>query len=276
MIETRSVEPTQGQDWLITAWSRAVEQEFERLTNTKSELEWARRQAGSSEDLATLEWWEAKYEAGGEHSVWIGIAGPAAVEIGSLAQALAASSSGESGAKSFSAEQTIQSLCEVFATLLAEESGRQVRLDGVKRLESAPSSEVFYATEITLTPGPPAPMLVGFQASTRASFSGPESAGVAAGSSPQEGPLGLLLDLELPLTVRFGRVHMPLERVLELRPGSVVELEGSQEDHVDLLVNGSVVAKGEVVAVDGQYAIRIVKVMSRDSRIESSQRVTAN
>jgi flagellar motor switch protein FliN/FliY len=60
---------------------------------------------------------------------------------------------------------------------------------------------------------------------------------------------------------------MPLERILELRPGSVVELDGSQDDHVDLLVNGSVVARGEVVAVEGQYAIRILEILSRDPKL---------
>jgi flagellar motor switch protein FliN/FliY len=69
---------------------------------------------------------------------------------------------------------------------------------------------------------------------------------------------------------------MALERVLELRPGSVIELEGSQDDRVDLMVNGSVVAKGEVVAVEGQYAIRILEVMSRDRRIGISRDAQAN
>jgi flagellar motor switch protein FliN/FliY len=62
---------------------------------------------------------------------------------------------------------------------------------------------------------------------------------------------------------------MPLEQVLALRPGSVVELEGSQDEQVDLLVNGSVVARGEVVAVEGQYAIRILEILSRDPKLGS-------
>jgi flagellar motor switch protein FliN/FliY len=270
MIETRSVEAAQSEG-LIGTWSRAVEQVFERLTKAKSQLQWARQQSGSSENLATLEWWEAKYEAESAHCVWIGIAGPAAVEIGSLAQAIASAGSGQPGAQSFSAEQTVEALCQAFATMLAEESGKDVRFQGVKRLDAAPAAEVLYSTELTLTPGPAAPMLVGFQAATNSMFQRltGESPGQGAKQSASQAnsPLGLLLDLELPLSVRFGRVNMPLESVLELRPGSVVELDGSQEDHVDLLVNGSLVAKGEVVAVDGHYAIRILNVLSRDCRM---------
>ena len=78
--------------------------------------------------------------------------------------------------------------------------------------------------------------------------------------------LGPLSDLELPLRVRFGRTQLALERVLQLQVGSVLELEGSSEDPVDLLVNGSLVARGEVVAVDGYYGVRILEVTGRDQR----------
>ena len=274
MIETRSPEQTQNEQGLIGAWSRAVEQVFERLTHAKSQLQWSRQKSGSSEDLATLEWWEASYEADGAHRVWVGIAGPAAVQIGSLAQAIASAGSGKPDAQSFSAEQAVESICEAFSTLLGKEAGRDVRFQGVKRLEAAPSTEVLYSTELTLTPETPGPLLVGFQTATNAAFQ-PLTGGApgrdAGRTARANGPLGLLLDLELPLSVRFGHAKMALERILELKPGSLVELEGSQEDHVDLLVNGSVVAKGEVVAVEGQYAIRILEVMSRDHRIGVSR-----
>jgi flagellar motor switch protein FliN/FliY len=150
----------------------------------------------------------------------------------------------------------------------------------VARLENAPAAEILYSTELTLTRETPGPMLVGFQTATTARFQ-PLAGGAAgqdmAAAGPQaDGALGLLLDLEMPLAVRFGRAKMALERVLELRPGSVVELEGSQDDQVELMVNGSVVAKGEVVAVDGQYAIRILEVMSRDRRIGVSRGAAKN
>jgi flagellar motor switch protein FliN/FliY len=232
------------------------------------------------EDLATLEWWEAKYKAEGDHRVWIGIAGPAAVEIGSLAQALSSASTGEGEAQPLSPEQMVEALCEAFAATLSADSGASIQFQGVTRLESAPATDVLYSTELTLTPETPGPMLVGFQTATSGAFQaqagGTPGRDAAAPGSQTDGALGLLLDLELPLAVRFGRAKMALERVLELRPGSVIELEGSQDDRVDLMVNGSVVAKGEVVAVEGQYAIRILEVMSRDRRIGISRDAQAN
>jgi flagellar motor switch protein FliN/FliY len=272
MIETPTVEQAQGEDRLMQAWAGAADQILGRLTNAKPQLRWARQQSGGSpENLATLEWWEAKYEAAGEHSIWIGLAGPLAVEINSLAQALATAGSQKPETPSISAQQTVESLCEAFAKLLAAESGKAVRFQGLTRLQQAPAPGVLYSTEVPLTTGPPAPILVGFNAAASATLRQLfEPGALRRDSQPgtgESGPLGLLLDLELPLSVRFGRAQMPLERILELRPGSVVELEGSQDEQVDLLVNGSVVARGEVVAVEGQYAIRILEILSRDPKL---------
>jgi flagellar motor switch protein FliN/FliY len=277
MIETGTLEQTQGEERLIRTWARAAEQVLERLTHARPQLQWARRSSGgSAENLGTLEWWEAKYEAAGEHCVWIGIAGPVAVEVNRLAQALAAAGSQKPSAPSIPPQQTVESLCEAFASRLAAESGKAVEFHGLKRLESAPAPEVLYSTEIPLQTGPPAPILVGFKTATNATLQRliePAAPGrEPLQSSPGEsGPLGLLLDLELPLSVRFGSVQMPIERILELRPGSVVELEGSQDEQVDLLVNGSVVARGEVVAVEGHYAIRILEILTRDCKIGASR-----
>jgi flagellar motor switch protein FliN/FliY len=274
MIETSTVETAQGEERLIRAWAGAADQVLERLTHAKPQLKWARRQSGGSpENLATLQWWEAKYDAAGEQPIWIGIAGPVAVEINSLAQALATAGSQKPGTPSISAQQTVESLCEAFAKLLATETGKAVRFQGLTRLEQTPAPEVLYSTEVPLTTGPAAPILVGFNTTANATLRHLFEAGAPGRGSAQptgeSGPLGLLLDLELPLSVRFGRAQMPLEQVLALRPGSVVELGGAQDEQVDLLVNGSVVARGEVVAVEGQYAIRILEILNRDPKLGS-------
>jgi flagellar motor switch protein FliN len=277
MIETPTVEQAQGEGRLIGAWRRAAEQVFERLTHARPQLRWARQASGGTqENLVTLEWWEAQYEAAGEHRVWIGMAGPVAVEVNRLAQALHSAGSEKPEAPSLPAQQTVEAVCEAFANLLAFESGTPVEFRGLQRLESAPAPEVLYSTEVPLQTGPPAPFLVGFTTVTNTTLQqliGPEaperdSQQPAALAS---GPLGVLLDLELPLCVRFGRVQMPVERILELRPGAVVELDGAQDEQVDLLVNGSVVARGEVVAVEGNYAIRILEVLSREGKIASAR-----
>jgi len=81
--------------------------------------------------------------------------------------------------------------------------------------------------------------------------------------------LNVLLDVDLDLSVSFGKAELLLEDVLTLASGSIVELNRSANDPVDVLVNNSIVARGEVVVVDGNYGIRVTEVVSRKERIRS-------
>jgi flagellar motor switch protein FliN/FliY len=81
----------------------------------------------------------------------------------------------------------------------------------------------------------------------------------------------LLLDVELPVAMRFGKSEMPLSSILELSPGAVVELDQKILEPVELLVGGKVVAEGEVVVMDGYYALRVTEVLNPMERLESLQ-----
>ncbi len=81
--------------------------------------------------------------------------------------------------------------------------------------------------------------------------------------------LDLLLDVELPITVRIGSTEMKLLDIMKLGIGSIIELEKLVDDPVDVLVNNRLVARGEVVVYDSNFAIRITDVESRESRIRS-------
>jgi len=73
--------------------------------------------------------------------------------------------------------------------------------------------------------------------------------------------LGLLLDVELNVTLRFGQRQLTLREVMELTAGSVVELDRQVEEPVELLLDGKVIARGEAVVVDGNYGLRVIEVM---------------
>lgn len=77
--------------------------------------------------------------------------------------------------------------------------------------------------------------------------------------------LDLLLDTEIPLTVRFGSTRMLLEDIVRLSPGSVVDLNRGMDEPVDIVVNGHLVARGDVVSVQGNYALRITEIRERQS-----------
>ena len=81
--------------------------------------------------------------------------------------------------------------------------------------------------------------------------------------------LRMLLDVELDLAISFGSTDLPLRDVLKLASGSIVELNRNAADPVDVLVNDRVIARGEVVVVDGNYGIRITEIVSRQERIRT-------
>jgi flagellar motor switch protein FliN/FliY len=83
------------------------------------------------------------------------------------------------------------------------------------------------------------------------------------------GNLDLLMDIELPLMVRMGQTEMQLGDLLKLTPGSILELNRAADAPVELLVNSKLIAKGEVVVVDGNFAFRITEIESTDTRIRS-------
>jgi flagellar motor switch protein FliN len=81
--------------------------------------------------------------------------------------------------------------------------------------------------------------------------------------------LQLLLDVELEAALRFGCCEMPLGEILELGPGDVVELDRQVTDPVDLIVSDKIVARGEVVLVNGNFGLRVTEVSTPQNRLES-------
>jgi len=92
---------------------------------------------------------------------------------------------------------------------------------------------------------------------------------MAEQSSESNVNLDLILDFEVPISVRFGKREMTLGDILKLGSGALIELDKSADEPVELLVNQSLLAKGEVVVADGHYAIRITQVDSPADRIRS-------
>jgi len=81
--------------------------------------------------------------------------------------------------------------------------------------------------------------------------------------------LELLLDVELPVSVSFGRTQLPLKDVIKLTTGSIVELNRGIGEPVEVIVNNCVIARGEVVVVEGNFGVRILQVVSRQERLRT-------
>src|SRR5438093_2867177 len=84
--------------------------------------------------------------------------------------------------------------------------------------------------------------------------------------------LAVLMDVQLPVSIRFGETEMVLEEVVTLGVGSVIELNSGIDQPVELVVNNRVLARGDVVTIDGFYGIRITEITRdrKSTRLNSS------
>jgi flagellar motor switch protein FliN/FliY len=85
----------------------------------------------------------------------------------------------------------------------------------------------------------------------------------------RQGNFELLMDVELPVMLRFGSRQATLRDVLELATGAVLELDREIREPVDLVLHEKVIARGEVVVVDGNYGLRVLEVGSPQQRVSS-------
>jgi flagellar motor switch protein FliN len=120
---------------------------------------------------------------------------------------------------------------------------------------SEPASEVTAAAE-TVSP---------------ASFTNFTTTGaVSAGGAGND--LNMILDIPVQLTVELGRTRIPIKHILQLAQGSVVELEALAGEPMDVLVNGYLIAQGEVVVVNDKFGIRLTDIVTPSERMRRLSR----
>jgi flagellar motor switch protein FliN len=158
--------------------------------------------------------------------------------------------------------------------------GREVCLDfaGSERPPWIPAAQATF--QLVVSPNPPlfltlqlspelADVLQHIKEETATISSGAVRAPSAVNESWRDTNIDLLMDVELEVSLRFGQRQLLLKEVLELGPGSLIELDQEVQDPVELLVGKKVVARGDVVIVDGNYGLRVTEIASPSERIES-------
>jgi flagellar motor switch protein FliN len=85
-------------------------------------------------------------------------------------------------------------------------------------------------------------------------------------TAPRE--LEMIMDIPVKLYVELGRTRITIKQLLELTQGSVVELEGLAGDPMDILINGHLIAQGEIVVVDEKYGIRVTEIITPSERAQ--------
>jgi len=221
-------------------------------------------------------WWQHHFPLPGEPSTWIGAPRDAWRHLAGRVLG-AAGVEDDSQARETYLEILQQSLGELSRSA-GRRWNRQIDCTGTEAQES-PAAREFYLVEATYPDGALAPLLVAITGSPQdpQKSSEAEAASAPAVEPPAEADLmarhsktfRLLMGVELPVSVSFGHVRLPLRDVLKLTAGSIIELNRTVDELVEVIVNNCVVARGEVVVVEGNYGVRIHQIMTRQERLEA-------
>lgn len=168
------------------------------------------------------------------------------------------------------AVEVLRQVAGLVATSLKASWGEvQLRLDTSAGAPSWPASSTVWLRAGS-DPLTAAPLEIHLSAALVAALRAEKSeAAQSATSVPPPGPstaedgqikLGLLMDVELAVTLRFGSRRLLLREVLDLIPGAVVDLDRQVEEPVDILLDGRLLARGDVVVLDGCYGVRVTEV----------------
>ena len=92
------------------------------------------------------------------------------------------------------------------------------------------------------------------------------------GPTGQKHDIDMIMDIPVTLTVELGRTRIPIQQILQLGQGSVVELDGLAGEPMAVLVNGCLIAQGEVVVVNEKFGIRLTDIITPSERIRKLKR----
>ena len=168
-------------------------------------------------------------------------------------------------------EELLREICEAAAGELLARTGSKCRVEAFEPADAV--SQVSRAFQLrsadrawTILVRDEVQSAASPQRSEPAPRPDPRIEGASAAVSPG---MELLLDVELEATLRFGCREMPLGEILDLGPGDVVQLDRQVSDPVDLVVGDKIVARGEVVLVNGNFGLRVTEVAVPRKRLES-------
>lgn len=234
---------------ILSVWLANLASVIESLTGARPHIQPAVSIDANSVP-SELFWWEQALSVA-EVSVWIGAESSVRLALGYAASSAVAI--GDPGGRN--TEQSYQAL------LQRSWQGVEGAVDGGRSTTPPPDAQLMrIPVEI---PGTGA-----IQLFTACHEGLKETRNAEPGRPPRVHTgttLDLLLDTEIPLTVRFGSTRMLLQDIVRLSPGSVVELNRGMDEPVDIVVNGHLVARGDVVSVKGNYALRITGIRERRS-----------
>jgi flagellar motor switch protein FliN len=272
-------------EWLVAQWVTR----FTEITLTMGDLQ-PEMHVHHIDDVAVksgLLWWEQPFSCAPDSPVWVGAPEEAWTDIATIVLAAA----GVDPAPASEIQSTYLEIVRQSMSSLGNDIGDRIsaQVTPTKGAEAPPRQVPRHAFRIeTKLPDRMVDFFVVIcddlcqVVLSRPSSSGntfeddahvhqPESLSEVA-ALPASRTFELLLDVELPISVSFGRAALKLQDAIKLITGSLIELDRGLSDPVDLLVNNCVIARGEVVVIDGNYGVRITEIISQKERLQQTRR----
>jgi flagellar motor switch protein FliN/FliY len=257
--------------WLAEKWMDQLGPAIGSMTGagaTASRGEMSDRTLPAAGDLK----WKQPLSAAPDAALWIAFSDPVWKGLGRQVLEAAGLESTEEAEVRGTAVEILQQSLSPLSTALGVRLQREVALIGGEPIEADPPELEWFPVEIS---SGGAELGRAWIAANPALLSAltpaeapepPEAAATVRRPSPT---MDLLLEVELPVGVSFGRAQMRLKDAVKLTTGSIVELNRSITEPVEVLVNNCVIARGEVVVVEGNYGVKIKQIVSREERLRT-------
>lgn len=279
---------------LLDEWVETLAQVLESMTDQRPGVAWQAASGTLAEVAAStgagpepeILWWEQPFQISPEMVVWVGAPRQAWEYAGTLTLKAAGLETVELGEARNTWFEILGQSLSAMARSVGAMLGREVTCEaGVERKADSEMRE-WASVSLKFAEEAPAPLLVALSGKLAATLAvplpAPETERRETAPAPRPGSddsaetkvphsrtMDLLMDVELPVSISFGKAQLPMKDVLKLTTGSIVELNRGISEQVEVLVNHCLIARGEVVVVDGNYGVRIQEIVSRQDRLRS-------
>jgi flagellar motor switch protein FliN len=247
----------------LERWTEEFSRAVETRMNQRPEVGHARVEEPEQREqsAASLLWWKQELESGESFAIWIGAEEPCWSALGSGSE--------DGGDPKQAYFELVKQANQSLAATAGAGFLKPLRCREGKAEQTPPALDTLVLLEVRIAIGGNQlpPLLVGVERRAKVlAVSGAEDSKLPAVTSTSP-MLSRLMDLQLPVTVLLGRAVLPIRDVLKIASGSLIELDRQIDDYVEVRVHGTVVARGEIVSVRGNYGVRIKEIISRQDRI---------
>jgi flagellar motor switch protein FliN len=269
---------------LAQEWVTGLTLAFEAMAGVQPEVEWKDSASAQAADLRSgALWFEQRFPVAEGASVWVGAPAATWETAGTFTLRAAGLETVDEAEARNTWLEILKQAFGALARVVGSRLNRDISLESAAEVGAPAYARDSSLGTLTFPGESPASFWLAISDAFVDSLVEPPQSHAGVEDRPEESEpdasspsdhyptLDLLLKVELPVSISFGKKSLPLREVLKLTTGSIVELDREVDEPVDILVNHCLIARGEVVVVEGNYGVRIREISTRQERLRSLQ-----